>query len=91
MKDAGLQGSIFTLIGNRMKGRRACWSINGANHLALILCACHTTGLDTMFAPLSATKERKQPEVTWSSVATPKKMAKGKSITAQGHYGEALG
>lgn len=79
-----MESNVFTLIGNRMKGRRACWSINGANHLALILCACHTTGLDTMFAPLPATKERKQPEVTWSSVATPKKDGKGKEYYGSG-------
>ena len=45
-----MESNVFTLIGNRMKGRRACWSENGANHLALILCAYHTTGLEGMFA-----------------------------------------
>jgi len=44
-----MEGNVFTLIGNRMKGRRACWSEDGANHLALILCAYHTTGLEGMF------------------------------------------
>ena len=45
-----MEGNIFTLIGNRMKGRRACWSENGANNLALILCAYHTTGMENMFS-----------------------------------------
>ena len=45
-----MESNVFTLIGNRMKGRRACWSENGANNLALILCAYHTTGLESMFA-----------------------------------------
>lgn len=33
-----MEGNVFTLIGNRMKGRRACWSINGGNRLAALLC-----------------------------------------------------
>ena len=38
-----------------MKDRRACWSINGANNLALLLCLKHTAGFDGLFeepAPL---------------------------------------
>ncbi len=34
-------GNIFS-IGNRMKGGRACWSIKGGNHLAILLRAYHT-------------------------------------------------
>ena len=45
-----MESNVFTLIGNRMKGRRACWSENGANHLALILCAYHTTGMENLFS-----------------------------------------
>ena len=44
-----MESNIFTLIGNRMKGRRRNWSKKGANHLALILCAYHTTGFDYLF------------------------------------------
>lgn len=44
-----MEGNVFTLIGNRMKGRRACWSIKGGNHLALLLCAYHTTGFEHLF------------------------------------------
>jgi hypothetical protein len=47
-----MESNVFTLIGNRMKGRRACWSINGGNHLGAILCAYHTTGLEHIFDPL---------------------------------------
>ncbi len=47
-----MESNVFTLIGNRMKDRRACWSINGGNHLASILCAYHTTGLENIFASL---------------------------------------
>ncbi len=28
-----MESNIFTLIGNRMKGRRACWSVSGADNL----------------------------------------------------------
>lgn len=45
-----MESNVFTLIGNRMKGRRACWSENGANNLALILCAYHTTGMENLFS-----------------------------------------
>ena len=37
-----MESNIFTLIGNRMKGRRACWSIRGAENLAGLLCLKHT-------------------------------------------------
>ena len=48
----GMESNIFTLIANRMKGKRRNWSINGANNLAIILCAKHTTGLDNLFAAM---------------------------------------
>ena len=44
-----MESNVFTLIGNRMKGRRMSWSINGANHLASLLCAYHTTGMQSIF------------------------------------------
>ena len=37
-----MEGNVFTLIGNRMKGRRACWSVNGGNNLAALLCKHYT-------------------------------------------------
>jgi len=33
-----MESNIFSILGNRMKGRRACWSINGGNNLARLLC-----------------------------------------------------
>ena len=54
-----MESNVFTLIGNRMKGRRANWSINGANHLASILCAYHTTGMQSIFG-----KQRELPPET---------------------------
>jgi len=44
-----MESNIFTIIGNRMKGRRACWSIAGGNNLARLLCLKHTGKLpDTL-------------------------------------------
>ena len=38
-----MESNVFTLIGNRMKGGRACWSIEGGNNLAALLCIYHTS------------------------------------------------
>jgi hypothetical protein len=37
-----MESNIYTIIGNRMKGGRACWSIKGGNNLARLLCLRHT-------------------------------------------------
>ena len=47
-----MESNVFTIIGNRMKGRRSCWSIRGANNLARLLCLKHTTGLEGLFTGL---------------------------------------
>jgi hypothetical protein len=44
-----MESNVFTIIGNRMKGRRACWSMKGGNNLARILCLKHTKRLHTAF------------------------------------------
>ena len=72
-----MESNVFTLIGNRMKGRRACWSIDGANHLALILCAYHTTGLENMFAEPTGVVASVAPEVKCSAASVQKKVGKG--------------
>jgi len=40
-----MESNIFTLIGNRMKGRRACWSVKGGGNLARLLCLFFTSKL----------------------------------------------
>ena len=45
-----MESNIFTLIGNRMKDRRCCWSIRGANNLGSLLCLKHTTGFSHLFS-----------------------------------------
>ena len=58
-----MESNVYTLIGNRMKDRRACWSIRGANNLALILCAYHTSGLESLFYDLDdIPAPQKEPE-----------------------------
>ena len=52
-----MESNVFTLIGNRMKGRRACWSEKGANNLAMLLCQRHTVGFEGLFATLPTAPE----------------------------------
>ncbi len=40
-----MESNIFTIIGNRMKGRRASWSVDGGNNLARLLCLKFTKKL----------------------------------------------
>lgn len=44
-RPGSMEGNVFTIIGNRMKGRRACWSINGGNRLAALLCKHYSVSL----------------------------------------------
>ena len=37
-----MESNIFTIIGNRMKHNRTCWSVPGANNLAALLALHHT-------------------------------------------------
>lgn len=64
-----MEGNVFTIIGNRMKGRRACWSIKGGNRLAALLCKYYSVSYPDKKAeavveapetpPLSASKAPK--------------------------------
>jgi len=49
-----MESNIFTIIGNRMKGRRACWSIKGGNNLARLLCLKFTNRLCDTLQSLSS-------------------------------------
>ena len=63
-----MESNIFTIIGNRMKGGRCCWSIRGANNLASLLCLKHTTGLDGLFTGLAPSL---LPEPVWIDTGRP--------------------
>jgi hypothetical protein len=75
------ESNIFTIIGNRMKGRRACWSIDGGNNMARILCLKFTNRLfDTLQKLTSlALPERYAEEipVQLSAAKTPLSEGKG--------------
>ena len=49
-----MESNVFTLIGNRMKGRRHCWSINGGDNLARLLCLKVTGKLTETLQKLTA-------------------------------------
>ena len=49
-----MESNIFTIIGNRMKGGRACWSIKGGDNLARLLCLKHTRRLSAALDNLGA-------------------------------------
>jgi len=48
-----MESNIYTIIGNRMKGGRACWSIKGGNNLARLLCLKYTHRLTTTLENLN--------------------------------------
>ena len=49
-----MESNIFSTLGNRMKGRRACWSIDGGNNLARLLCLKATNKLSGVLDNLTA-------------------------------------
>ena len=76
-----MESNVFTLIGNRMKGRRACWSEKGANNLAVLLCQRHTVGFENLFAATPSLPQ-KEPEFVdtlplYSADKIPKREGKG--------------
>lgn len=75
-----MESNVFTLVGNRMKGRRACWSIRGATNLANLLCLYHTTGFSGMFASFALPTGEKPTTDDWkplSAAKVPLKAGKG--------------
>ena len=76
-----MESNVFTLIGNRMKGKRCCWSINGANRLAALLCLKHTTGFEDLYNGLALLPEPELPDddfgVPLSASEVPETVGKG--------------
>ena len=77
-----MESNVFTLIGNRMKGRRACWSINGANNMAMLLCAYHTSGFESLFASIP---EIPVIEMEWIDEGKPLAASKVKEFVGKGY------
>jgi len=76
-----MESNVYTLIGNRMKGGRANWSIDGGNNLARLLCRKHTGRLRGVLDSLSAVAlpERYAEEVAveMSAAKSPQREGKG--------------
>jgi len=66
-----MEGNVFTIIGNRMKGRRACWSIKGGNNLAALLCSYYTN------APLNSKPKDEMTAPVLSAAKVPETIGKG--------------
>jgi hypothetical protein len=49
-----MESNVFTIIGNRMKGRRACWSVDGGNNMARLLCLRATKKLSETLQSLAS-------------------------------------
>lgn len=77
-----MESNVFTLIGNRMKGRRACWSIKGANNMAMLLCAYHTSGFENLFASIP---EIPVIEMEWIDEGKPLAASKVKEFVGKGY------
>lgn len=75
------ESNIFTIIGNRMKGRRRCWSIKGGDNLARLLCLKHTGKLRGVLDKLSATvlpaRYVEEVKVEYSAAKVPQREGKG--------------
>jgi hypothetical protein len=74
-----MESNIFTLIGNRMKGRRACWSVRGADNLTALLCLKYTGRLADVlsgFGPIVPADTELTPVVP-SAGQVPERAGKG--------------
>ena len=76
-----MESNIFSLIGRRMKRRRANWSINGGNNMARLLTLKATGRLSralSSFAPMCLPEQYSQPvETILSAAQSPQRVGKG--------------
>ena len=78
-----MESNVFTLIGNRMKGRRACWSIDGVNNLAALFCKAHSTA-EADLVTLKQSTLNKLNHIKQSAGSTPKVDGKGREYPLSG-------
>lgn len=83
-----MESNIFSIIGNRMKGRRACWSIEGGNNLARLLCLKMTGKLSEKIGAISTVclpkKYAEEQTVILSAAQIPFRVGKGYNGFTQG-------
>ncbi len=76
-----MESNIFSIIGNRMKGRRGCWSIEGGNNLARLLCLKMTGKLSEKIGAISTAclpeKYTEEQTVILSAAQIPLRVGKG--------------
>ena len=72
-----MESNVFTLIGNRMKGRRRCWSVKGANNLAALLCMYHTSGFESLFDVVAPPVIKEEKPIAYRYSYIPTKEGKG--------------
>lgn len=76
-----MESNIFSILGNRMKGRRACWSIDGGNNLAKLLCLKMTDRLSDRIRAISSVclpeKYMEEQTITLSAAKIPLRIGKG--------------
>ena len=80
----GMESNVFTYIGNRMKDGRCCWSIDGGNNLAVILCGYHSNGLEYIFAVLPEVPAVEE-EAEWVDDGNPISSSKMPHTVGTGH------
>ena len=71
-----MESNIFTIIGNRMKGRRANWSLKGGNNLARLLCLKATKKLSETLQNLTTVALPIEYSEEIITILTPSKVAK---------------
>jgi len=81
-----MESNVFTLIGNRMKGRRACWSVKGGNNLARLLCLKATKKLSETLQSLTSVALPFQYTEEIITILTPSKVAKSVGKGYNGFY-----
>lgn len=83
-----MESNIFSIIGNRMKGRRACWSIEGGNNLARLLCLKVTGKLSERIGAICSVylpeKYVEEQTVMLSAAQIPLRVGKGYNGFTQG-------
>jgi hypothetical protein len=72
-----MESNIFSLIGFRMKGRRANWSICGGNHLAKLLTLKNTGRLTQMLGKITEPQCPQPTSPPLSAAKVPTKVGKG--------------
>lgn len=76
-----VESNVFTLLGNRMSGRRKSWSKAGAANMARILCLRETEGLSdavaSILAPVLSEPMQKEVDIFLPASKIPETVGKG--------------